>query len=175
MGFNFRPLCLLLSEFILLWQEQGEIVLENLYLTFSRYCAASFFPPSSSRCSSVGTQWEIKRMCASDTFYCSAYVFGPTLRRGSNAGASLHFGVHTVRCTPWWLRPFQARLYVFLSMLSLLTTVMIFPIICSSDDASVQPQINRNPLRMWFYLFLELTLNQQCSSYAPTDPILMVS
>lgn len=26
-----------------------------------------------------------------------------------------------------------------------------------------------------FYFFLELTINLQCSSYAPTDPILMVS
>lgn len=45
MGFNFRPLCLLLSNSFH-WQEQGEIVLENLYLTFSLYCAASFFSPS---------------------------------------------------------------------------------------------------------------------------------
>lgn len=54
-------------------------------------------------------------------------------------------------------------------------TVMIFPIIRSSDDASVQPQIKRNPAKMLFYLLLELTVNQQCISYALADPILMVS
>lgn len=54
-------------------------------------------------------------------------------------------------------------------------TVMISPIIRWSDDASVRPQINCNPAKMLFYLLLELTLNQQCGSYALTDPILMES
>lgn len=52
-------------------------------------------------------------------------------------------------------------------------TVMISPIIRSSDDASAQPQINRNPAQMLFYLLLELMIKQQCGSYALTDPILM--
>lgn len=100
-----------------------------------------------------GREGELKRMCASDSYCCSSHVFGPTLLRGSNTEAGLQFGIHTVPCTLWQRRAFQAHLYVFLWMLSMLMTVMIFPIICSSNDASVQPQINRNPARMLFYFF----------------------